>query len=441
MSGPKVVRIVTREEQVASGNALLARLDTAFGQWLRDCGTQLTEVEIENTKGRRNALADMLLADRFAEFGKFATEEIDFLLIDAERQIQRAANARAQERIRQASGQEMAKGLLIAGHSMTLEMRAELEQAAVGHLSLTELDSVLMRARQTFFQVVAPSVSNEQMALALRLGSNEAESNFDAWRTKAVKPDLRLNSLFSHLSELEVNGFLAEANELEEQLHLLKDIGEEATRSMRLDTLVLSVRNVKDAAFAKMKLLRQIELMAAQISVLAPGSGILEKLQEANPASSHSLLQSLLAMGQEDLEKARLSVAATARRTAILSGLQKLGYEVQEGLSTMTNENGRLIFRSPGETDYGVELLTGVNQKVQVRSVAFNGARDNSQDLAEEHRWCGDFSKLESTLKRNGCEVMIEKALGVGAAPLRVIDEIEERRHRESISKDRSKSR
>lgn len=38
MSRPKVVRVVTREELVAAGTTLLARLDAAAQQWQRDCG-------------------------------------------------------------------------------------------------------------------------------------------------------------------------------------------------------------------------------------------------------------------------------------------------------------------------------------------------------------------------------------------------------------------
>lgn len=58
--------------------------------------------------------------------------------------------------------------------------------------------------------------------------------------------------------------------------------------------------------------------------------------------------------------------------------------------------------------------------------LAFDAARDSSQDLAEERRWCGDFGKLQAALQEGGCEVVVERALGVGAAPLRVVEIVED---------------
>ena len=47
MSGPKVVRIVTREELVAESTALLARLDAAIQQWQRDCGDSVKPTDVQ----------------------------------------------------------------------------------------------------------------------------------------------------------------------------------------------------------------------------------------------------------------------------------------------------------------------------------------------------------------------------------------------------------
>ena len=84
MSGPKVVRVVTREELVAAGTTLLARLDAAVQQWQRDCGDSVKPADVQVTKNRRDALAAILAADKFAEFGQAAVKEIDFLQADAE---------------------------------------------------------------------------------------------------------------------------------------------------------------------------------------------------------------------------------------------------------------------------------------------------------------------------------------------------------------------
>jgi len=195
-----------------------------------------------------------------------------------------------------------------------------------------------------------------------------------------------------------------------------------------LDTLVLAVRKAKDGAVAKVKLLNQVELLAAELSAATGDSETLSKLRSASLATSQEQLQAIVTLGQTELAKVYEAASAAARRKAVLGGLQKLGYQVHEGLSTMAADSGRLIARSPVNGTYGVELVTGANQKVQVRSIAFDAARDSSQDLAEERRWCGDFGKLKAALQERGCEVVVERALGVGAAPLRVVEIVEDNR-------------
>lgn len=428
MSGPKVVRVVTREELVAEGTALLARLDAALHQWQRDCGDSVKPADVQVTRSRRNALAAMLAADKFAELRQAAVNEIDFLQADAEQRRERAAHARAQERIRDANGQQLASTLLRAGSNLTSQMRTELEKASAGQLSVAEMDAALSRASQALLPVASQNITPEQKALAQRLGVQEMETSFETWKAKSTKLDVRLQSVFTHLAELETLGFGAEAGGLEAQLRSVQSMDKDASRDMRLDTLVLAVRKAKDEAVAKVKLLNQVELLAAELSAADGDAEALNKLRSVTPATNQEQLQAMVTLARTELAKLQKSVSTVARRKAVLEGLQKLGYQVQDGLSTMATESGRLVARSPVNGTYGVELVTGANQKVQVRSIAFDSARDSSQDVAEERRWCGDFSKLQAYLREGGCEVVVEKALGVGATPLRVVETIEENR-------------
>ncbi len=428
MSGPKVVRVVTREELVAAGTALLARLDAAVQQWQRDCGDSVKPADVQATKSRRDALAAMLAADRFSEFGQAAVKEIDFLQADAEQRRERAAHAKVQERIRNVNGQQLARTLLRAGSNLTSQMRTELEEASARQLSVAEMDAVLSRARQALFLVTTKDITPEQKALAQRLGEQETETAFETWKVKSAKPDARLQSVFMHLAELDALGFAAETGGLEAQLRSVQSMDDDADRNMRLDTLVLAVRKAKDGAAAKVKLLNQVELLAAELSAVDGASETLNKLRGVTLATNQEQLQAMVTLGRTELAKSQEAASATARRKAILEGLQKLGYQLQEGLSTMTTDSGRLIVRSPVNRDYGVELVTGANQKFQVRSIAFDATRDSYQDVAEERRWCGDFGKLQTALQAGGCEVVVEKALGVGATPLRVVEIAEENR-------------
>ena len=431
MSGPKVVRVVTREELVAAGTALLARLDAAVQQWQRYCRDS---ADVEVTKSRRNVLAAMLAADSFTEFGQAAVKEIDFLQADAEQRRERAAQAQAQERIRNANGTHLARALLRTGSNLTFQVRTELEKASAGQLSVAEMDAALSRARHALFPVASQDITPEQKALAQRLGVQETGTSFEAWKAKSAKPDARLQSVFTHLAELETLGLGAEAGGLEAQLRFVQSMDEDANRDMRLDTLVLAVRKAKDGAVAKAKLLNQIELLVAELFATAGESETLDKLRSATLTTSHEQFQAMVTLGRAELAKLLKAASAAARRKAVLGGLQKLGYQVEEGLSTMDADSGRLIARSPANGTYGVELVTGANQKVQVRSVAFDAARESSQDVAKERRWCGDFGKLQAALQADGCAVVVEKALGVGATPLRVVGVADEHRRHQASS-------
>lgn len=441
MSGPKVVRVVTREELVAAGTALLARLDAAVQQWQRDCGDSVNPADVQVTKSRRDALAAMLAADKFSEFGQAAVKEINFLQADTEQRRERAAQALAQERIRNANGQQLARTLLQAGSNLTSQMRTELENAFAGQLSVAEMDAALSRARQALFPVASQDITPEQRALAQRLGVQETETSFETWKAQSAKPDARLQSVFTHLAELDTLGFAAESGELDAQLRSVQSMDDDANRNMRLDTLVLAVRKVKDGAAAKVRLRNQVESLVAELSAAAGDSETLSKLRSVTLATSQEQIQAIVTLGRTELAKLQEVASAAARRKAVLQGLQKLGYQVQEGLSTMAADAGRLIARSPVNSTYGVELVTGANQKVQVRSIAFDAARDSSQDVAEERRWCGDFGKLQAALQAGGCEVVVEKALGVGATPLRVVEAVEENRRSQTLPGQAGRSR
>lgn len=431
MSGPKVVRIITREELVAAGEALLVRLDASVAQWQRDSASNLKPAEAQGTKDRRDALADILRSDRFSEFGQAAVKEIDFLEVDGVRRREQAAQVRAMERSRLFSGRELAQTLLQSQHPMTEGIRKELSSAAAGNLTVAQMDAALSRARQSMFNQAGQAVTLDQRALAGRLADNEPVTSFEEWKSQTTRPDVRLQAVFSHLSELELLGEVDKAAVLSQQLSQLQSVQDNGVRQMRMDTLVLAIRTAKDAAAAKAKLVRAATLLSAELRGFIPDSQTLIALNAAGALGSSEAIEALIAHGQKQLTEARAASAAAARRSAILNGLQKMGYEVHEGLATATTNSGRLVVRNPSDNGYGVEVVAGASsEKVQVRSVAFGVSRDAAQDIPEEQRWCGDFGKLQAALRADGCEVVIEKALGVGAMPMKVLDAGEGERRR-----------
>ena len=113
-------------------------------------------------------------------------------------------------------------------------------------------------------------------------------------------------------------------------------------------------------------------------------------------------------------------IAANARRNALLEALGGLGYEVTEGMATAWASEGRLVLRSAARPDYGVEVSGA--ERIQMRPVAFDAGAvgpDPARDIDAETIWCGDVTRLQQNLARHGDALKIEKALPVGAVPLK----------------------
>lgn len=422
MSGPKVVRVVTREELVAVGESLLRRLDAALSEWERACAAAgISPADQKASKERRDALEHMLRADRFGEFGQAVVAEIGFLESDATRRRERAAQARAQERARLASGRELAR-VLLRQVSNDAPERPELERAAAGGLELKELDAVLARARQALFAPAAAELNSVQQALAARLADGEKASvDFEAWRQKLVGGSSRLEALLAHISELELLGEGGRAGELHMEVMAAAAIEEEGVRGMRLDSLVVALKKAKDDAVAREKLRGQAVLIAAELERFTEAEDLIQALRAAAAASLPELQKVLEAAETRRKELQEAQVAA-ARRKAVLDGLQQLGYQVHEELSTATSTGGRLVVRNPAAAGYGVEIAAGAGmERLQVRAVVFDANRDAAGDIPAEQRWCDDFGALKGMLQRQGSEVVVEKALAVGAVPLKLL--------------------
>lgn len=421
MSGPKVVRVVTREELVAAGESLLHRLDEALSEWERTCAALgVSPADQKSCKDRRDVLEKMLRADKFGEFGQAAVAEIDFLDSDASRRREGAAQARAQERARLVSGRELASVLLRQVTNDALE-RPALERAAAGELTLKELDAVLARARLSMFRPTTTQLSATQQTLAARLaGSERSMVDFEEWREKLVGGASRLEALLAHISELELLGEASRADELHKEVLTAAAIEDDGLRGMRLDSMVVALKKAKDDVVARERLRRQAALVAAELERFTEAAEVISVMKAAAAAPA-SDLRRVLEVAEEQLREFQQAQVAAARRKAVLDGLQQLGYQVHEQLSTITSKGGRLVVSNPATAGYGVEIAAGAGlERLQVRAVAFDVNRDAAGDIPAEQRWCDDFGALSGVLKAMGSSLIVEKALGVGAVPMKL---------------------
>ncbi|MBU7443407.1 hypothetical protein [Paraburkholderia fungorum] len=129
--------------------------------------------------------------------------------------------------------------------------------------------------------------------------------------------------------------------------------------------------------------------------------------------------------------------AAHARRDAILEGLARLGYEINDGMETAWARDGRVVVKNPALPGYGVEIGGQAEaSRLQVRAVTLSANRDSARDKDVETLWCGDFGRLQELLVAEGDSLLIERALGVGEVPLKVIRDAES--DTASVDKQRS---
>ncbi|QHE87217.1 hypothetical protein [Hydrogenophaga sp. BPS33] len=422
MSGPKVVRVVTREELVAAGETLLSRLNQAVVDWQRSQGTSgVSNAEQDSTKQRRDKLETLLREDKFADFERAATAEVVFLNADATRRREAAAQAKAVARARALNGKGIATALLAASSGFAADLQRRLEMASRGELALDDLDRVLSEANRSLATLSDEGLTEEQKQLATRLGAG-AGATVESWRAQHIETDKRLQEVLTDIAELELLRDVEGAASTQSKLDQLLLSPASAERSMRMDSLQMAIRHSKTVARQKASALAEAEHLATQLSDRSSNAALLGRLKGADMTLGLGDLEGILVSAREELLEVQKSHAASARRRAVLDGLRQLGYTLHEGLGTAATENGGLVMKSPNRPGYGVQVMgAGDLSRMQVRSVAFHKGRDMTKDRAEEETWCGDFSNLQEHIASLGGQLVVEKALGVGATPLREI--------------------
>jgi len=436
MSGPKVVRIVTREELLAQSMVIANRLQEALNRWQAAAlaAGELKEDELAQTLQRHRQLRATLNADKFVQFNQEANREIGFLAADLERRRDLAAARRADERKAQLRVGQNAGALLRAlkDKELTAEphVMQALELAALGKADA----EVAEKALATGFRILAPrdktpAVSQAQRELAVRLTAVGADVSFAQWKAvqEAQRPamdDPRVETIARQCELLRLLGENPKAiDAFEQRLDLCLQAPADNRMSMKLDSLLVELTGAIREAKRLEDLVDEATTVLAQLSTLDDEQAIeaQSQLQTAVAERSHSPIQEAMEACRAVIAAVEKAAAARSRRAAVLQGLAKLGYAVHEGMETAWVESGRVVIQKPGLDGYGVELLGGSDaERLQVRTVALEQDRDTSRDTDAEHLWCGDFTRLKADLALAGSSVFVDKALGVGTVPLKV---------------------
>lgn len=432
MSGPKVVRVVTREERVETCERLLTQLDVAIRALQSDsvrfgdkAGTDLA-----SSTTRREGLQELIRQNNFDLAEQQAQQEIGFMTAKRNEVIERAATAaavaRQQLRHQRHTATTLLKELERRAPDVHADLAVGLRKIADQSKVSNDAESILEKAMMALTHASSNThLSDEQKDLARSL-QNAQETNIrdGGWLTSA-RQDKRIVDVQHHLAQIEVLKSTEAAATFTARLDLLEHEAEGAVRSMKIDALIIDVATLVESLKRLTDLIDAAKATLAEVQLLGnftDMTALRAELQSAIANPFEDQLRLLLAEADQVIGRIRANRAATARREAILAGLGSLGYQVNENMATAWVDDGRIVLKKSDADMHGVEIASAPDAlRLQVRAVAFSASLTASSNLAAEITWCGDFGKLQMHLKQHSGDLVIEKGLPVGALPLKVV--------------------
>jgi hypothetical protein len=437
MSGPKVVRIVTREEIQASCRGLIRVFELAAVQLLQQAKRyDLPRTALEKDIASRRETLTMLFDDgQWSNLQKLAPAMTDYLAAE-EKSIKLRAQAAAELALSKRrhlidSARSLIMLLESAGKSIPDALRTIPREALqADDQQFASLQAIISRQiQQESGRGSAGVLSAEDSDLAKRLGVGGREQTVAEWgaQREIATTDAASRRLDALLAEIETNedaivaqGFVARAAAI---------AGEESEqrRTLLTDSLILDA-----AASAHRRHKQEVkfnELRATQASLeglaTGPAQAMAGSIAKALQARDTTGVDRLIAEGASLIGSETRDLAATSRRRAILTGLASLGYEVREGMATSWVRDGRIILRRPGTPDYGVELGAPADAaRLQIRLVGSDRPstpRSTQRDRDQETIWCSEFGKLQDLIAKSSGELIIERAQPVGAVAVKTV--------------------
>ena len=384
MSGPKVVRVRSREELADQCYAMIDLLRVSVQEC--EAFSRHHETLDEASVRRRAGVVAELIAQTGA--GAFDAvrkrcaseqEHVQFERAELERKIvgREAADAkrkRREEAIGQIKGQLGLKAEDLGRGTETTESQRKLADALGAEVDgveiLAQRDD---RLEQLLAEIRVLDASSEGKALLETAGQLSSER--DPTRYK-----MRMDSVGLEWAKRK------------------QEIAARAARIARARKASLGLARISDEAAQGMRRRVEIALVAPDVS------------------------EEVVAEADAFLVRHAQDAAATHRRRAVLQGLATLGYEVKQDLMTATPLDGRIVVKKPASSGYGIEVMMPKGApRFQVKVVSFKGAteaRSPARDRDAETSWCSEFSKLQAMLKKNGTDLTIEQAKGIGAVPV-----------------------
>lgn len=427
MSGPKVVKIVTLEEVTATCEGHLARLDQSIKQWQNSMDKlgETDEMFYEKTIAKRKTFDQMLKVRRFVEIQKLVPMEITTLEDDITKRRQLIVASKSQRAIEEKQAKENIKALvnLLNNKQVVLsdELNNDLQEAIKGKYQ-GNINQLLTKAFNLLKPKNTTELSQKQKALLNRMVEDDTTQTFASWIEKQnikLQKDPYIHKIELYLAELSFERkevydvFIERLNVIEQEL-------QHSRQKLLLDSFVLDLAQAVKEAKERGALQTKLELLLAELhqTTMEPLDFDLNTLDTININE----LKELIDRCEQTLAQITEKNVATYRQQAILQGLASLGYEVRHGMDTQWVQDGRLVLRNPSTPGYGIELAGKAEAtRMQVRAVKLTSESDHHRDKDIETLWCGDFTKLQQWLAKQGSDLIIEKALPVGAVALKSV--------------------
>lgn len=431
MSGPKVVRIITAEELRALREAMLHRLDQAVARWQAQCARvdQADASANAAVLARREDLRALVDTCDNARYTVLIEAEIAFLRADtAAREahaIDRATARRQQDR----QQRENASAVLNALQARVPDADSavlQAVQALAGGQAVADPDAVLARALALLSAPdTVETLGDSQRALAVTLQTDTPRATLADWAARQpLDParDARLLRVDRYIAGLQLLQGDQAAVPYLDALHKAEQEPGAQRRNLLLDSLVLELAAASAAFQQRRTQLEQLQDLASTLAALdaTAHAPLLAQIASGGSATTLPTLTEWITRCQAAIAAHQQAMAAASRRQAVLAGLASLGYEVREGMATAWQDSGAVVLKKAATPGYGVEVGGRADGgRLQVRAVALAAGRDRRRDRDIETLWCGDFGRLQSLLRGQGTDLVIEQALGVGEVALK----------------------
>ncbi len=438
MSGPKVLRTITLEELVEMANIQMAVVDLALRRW---------RAEVSDTDVDVDARCHSFLTDRTFVEAAVATGQPDEIVRRAnvviaaiDHDIDRMRDAgyvqQAKIKTQQRSLQFMSQSLLKRCREFAInipnDQLAILQSASAGQITDSgKVSKVISHCLDQTIKSNDQGIRSSQGALAslLQDGTHPVSASDLLKRMEYEGQDPRIHVADRQIAELRKHGDIQAAERYEQRLGELVDPSatvESSQFSLSLDSLGVELATRVKRARALSDIRRKLESEIAAAAVTQDTADCQSMFAAASIAIERGKIEAAceqLRKIREILDSRHQSRAIQAGRTAILQGLNQLGYAVQEGMATSWADNKRLVIQHPAKPGIALELAgSSESVRIQTRMVAVEGVhRDSQSDRDVELNWCSEVQTLQASLAKSGCHVEIEKALPAGAHPLKVV--------------------